>query len=188
MTACPLPRPAPEAVAWDHADSPIGRLLLLGDGRSLTGLHLADHERAPAPTPAWVRRPRAFAAVHRQLDDWFAGRRTSFTVPLRLDGTPFQLAVWTALLDIPYGSTLTYGELAAGLGRPDAPRAVGAANGRNPISVIVPCHRLVGADGSLTGYGWGVERKAWLLAHERAHAERGHRIDVTDSRTTPRRS
>jgi methylated-DNA-[protein]-cysteine S-methyltransferase len=106
--------------------------------------------------------------VRRQLDEYFDGRRTVFTVPLRLVGTPFQVAVWEALLQVPYGATTTYGDLAARLGRPTASRAVGAANGRNPVSVIVPCHRLVGADGGLTGYGWGVERKAWLLAHEQA--------------------
>jgi methylated-DNA-[protein]-cysteine S-methyltransferase len=169
VTARRLPPPGAGPIAWDHADSPIGRLLLLGDGRALTGLHLADHTRSPAPSPVLIRRPDAFAVVRRELDEWFAGRRTTFTAPLRLDGTPFQVAVWTALQDVPYGTTTTYGELANRLGRPSAHRAVGAANGRNPVSVIVPCHRLVGADGSLTGYGWGVERKAWLLAHERAH-------------------
>jgi methylated-DNA-[protein]-cysteine S-methyltransferase len=169
VTTRPLPPPGDGPIAWDHADSPIGRLLLLGDGRALTGLHLADHVRAPKPTADWVRRPRAFSAARRELDEWFTGRRSTFTIPLRLDGTPFQVAVWTALRQIPYGTTTTYGEVATRLGRPAAHRAVGAANGRNPISVIVPCHRLVGADGSLTGYGWGVERKAWLLAHERDH-------------------
>jgi methylated-DNA-[protein]-cysteine S-methyltransferase len=157
-------------VAWTSVDSPIGRLLLVGDSGALTGLYVADHERAPTPASDRPRRPGDFADVQRQLDEYFEGRRTTFTVPLRLDGTPFQVAVWTALLDVAHGTTSTYGELAARLGRPSASRAVGAANGANPISVIVPCHRVVGADGALTGYGWGVERKAWLLAHERAHA------------------
>jgi methylated-DNA-[protein]-cysteine S-methyltransferase len=158
------------SLVHDHLDSPIGRLLLVGDGRALTGLYVADHDRAPVPAAGSTRDPAPFAEARDQLDGYFAGRRTAFTVPLHLVGTPFQVAVWSALLDVPYGSTLSYGELADQLGRPSASRAVGAANGRNPISVIVPCHRIVGADGSLTGYGWGVERKAWLLRHEGALA------------------
>jgi methylated-DNA-[protein]-cysteine S-methyltransferase len=116
----------------------------------------------------WRADEGAFEALQRQLEEYFAGRRTTWDLELRPSGTPFQLAVWSALRDIPYGATVGYGELAAHIGRPSAARAVGAANGANPISIVIPCHRVIGADGSLTGYGWGVEQKAWLLAHERA--------------------
>jgi len=102
----------------------------------------------------------------RQLDEYFAGDRREFSVPLDLIGTAFQISVWRSLEAIPFGDTLTYGEIAAQLGKPEASRAVGAANGRNPISIIVPCHRVVGANGSLVGFAGGVEKKAWLLGHE----------------------
>jgi methylated-DNA-[protein]-cysteine S-methyltransferase len=103
-----------------------------------------------------------------QLDEYFQGVRTRFDLPVRLEGTPFQLEVWSALLDLPYGTTSTYGQVAERIGRPQAARAVGAANGQNPVSIIVPCHRLVGADGGLTGYGWGLDRKRRLLEVEGA--------------------
>lgn len=156
------------ATAYCHIDTPFSRIRLVGEPGVLTGLYLADHERCPAPDPSWREHPALFDHARRQLDEYFEGRRTAFDVPLRLDGTPFQVQVWSALLDIPYGETIGYGELARRVGRPTASRAVGAANGRNPISIIVPCHRVIGADGSLTGYGWGTDRKAWLLAHEQA--------------------
>jgi methylated-DNA-[protein]-cysteine S-methyltransferase len=144
-------------------DSPIGELLLVGDGRSLHRLHMLD-------APARTRLPRdddAFAAVREQLAEYFAGERQTFDVPLAMEGTEFQRAVWSALREIPYGETTSYGELARRLGRPEASRAVGAANGSNPIAVIVPCHRVIGADGSLTGFGGGLERKRTLLDLER---------------------
>jgi methylated-DNA-[protein]-cysteine S-methyltransferase len=147
--------------------TPLGPVLVTGDGEALTGLWFADHARAPEQPSAWPRDDDAFAGVADQLDGYFAGRRTRFDVPLRMAGTPFQRAVWAALREIPFGSTTTYAELAAGIGAPTAARAVGAANGRNPISIVVPCHRVVGRDGSLTGYAWGLERKAWLLRLER---------------------
>jgi methylated-DNA-[protein]-cysteine S-methyltransferase len=108
-----------------------------------------------------------FAEVSSQLEQYFDGHRTEFDLPLTLDGTAFQRRVWTALRGIPYGRTLSYGQLADQIGQPSAARAVGLANGKNPIGIIVPCHRVVGADGSLTGYGGGIERKHYLLAHER---------------------
>jgi methylated-DNA-[protein]-cysteine S-methyltransferase len=153
---------------YRHLDSPVGRIRLTGrDDGVLTGLHLADHDRCP-PVPAeWTPDETAFDDVGEQLDGYFAGTRTEFDVPLALDGSPFQVEVWTVLRAIPYGETSSYAEIARVVGRPSAIRAVGAANGRNPISIIVPCHRVIGADGSLTGYGWGVERKAWLLQLER---------------------
>jgi methylated-DNA-[protein]-cysteine S-methyltransferase len=154
-------------------DSPVGRLRLSGrDDGVLTGLHLADHDRCPPPAAGWAYDDALFDGVRQQLEEYFAGGRTEFDVPLELRGSAFQVAVWTALRAIPYGETASYARIARAVGRPEAVRAVGAANGRNPISIIVPCHRVIGADGSLTGYGWGVERKAWLLQHERAGSGR----------------
>jgi methylated-DNA-[protein]-cysteine S-methyltransferase len=118
----------------------------------------------PFEIPADARHdPPAFAEAEAQLRSYFAGERTTFDLPLAPRGTPFQLRVWEALREIPYGETATYGELAAAVGKPSAVRAVGAANGSNPIAVIVPCHRVIGADGTLTGYGGGLERKRILL-------------------------
>jgi methylated-DNA-[protein]-cysteine S-methyltransferase len=143
-------------------DSPIGPLLLLGEAAALTGLYMAPHD----PDPAWRHDPEPFAAAVEQLEQYFAGERTEFDLPLELHGTAFQLRVWSLLREIPFGETTTYGALADRLGNPRAVRAVGLANGRNPISVIVPCHRVIGADGTLVGYGGGLDRKRALLAHE----------------------
>jgi methylated-DNA-[protein]-cysteine S-methyltransferase len=143
--------------------SPIGELTLVGDGDALAGLYMTDHRHRP-PLPPGARRDDApFAEARRQLGEYFAGERTDFDLRLRMEGTSFQREVWRALRDIPYGHTLSYGELARGIGRPDASRAVGLANGRNPISIVVPCHRVVGSTGSLTGYGGGMDRKRFLL-------------------------
>jgi methylated-DNA-[protein]-cysteine S-methyltransferase len=144
-------------------ESPIGELLLVGDDEALRGLYMQEGRKPGMALPGWRREPGAFAAVETQLNEYFAGRRTSFDLPLEPAGTSFQLRVWRELLEIGYGETVSYGELARRIGRPAAARAVGAANGSNPISVIVPCHRLVGADGALTGYGGGVDRKRQLL-------------------------
>lgn len=143
--------------------SPIGELLLAGDGESLTMLHMQDGPRRTAIRKDWTHCPEAFETVRDQLEEYFAGTRRHFELPLHPEGTSFELAVWQALTEIPYGETVSYGELAAQTGHPDAARAVGVANARNPISVIVPCHRVIGADGSLTGYGGGLERKRLLL-------------------------
>jgi methylated-DNA-[protein]-cysteine S-methyltransferase len=151
-------------VYWTVVDSPIDPLLLVGDG---TGLHELQMEPHSPPAGA-VRDDEALAPVARQLAEYFAGTRTAFDVPLTPHGTAFQQRVWMALRDIPYGRTTSYGELAAELGQPTASRAVGLANGRNPLAVIVPCHRVIGANGSLTGFGGGLPRKRWLLEHERA--------------------
>jgi len=163
---------------YDIVDSPVGRLLVTGDERALGGLFMMDtggHSMTVAP--AWTRRAGMFAAVTDQLAEYFAGSRTEFDLPLAPRGTPFQLAVWTELTRIPYGATVSYGAVAAALGKsPVASRAVGLANGRNPISLIVPCHRVIGADGSLTGYGGGLDRKEWLLRHEGAVFGAGGRV------------
>ena len=151
--------------------SPIGRLLLLGDGHALTGLWMIDADRHTTrfDQSAMTPDPEAFVEVAAQLEAYFAGDLKEFTVPLAPSGTPFQLAVWTELTKIPYGSTVSYGDIARALGkRLVASRAVGLANGSNPISVIVPCHRVIGSDGRLTGYGGGLERKELLLRLEGA--------------------
>jgi methylated-DNA-[protein]-cysteine S-methyltransferase len=159
----------PNAPTWyDIVPSPVGRLALTGDQRALTGLYLLDAgDRSATVKASWVRQEGLFTAAAEQLADYFAGTRTDFDVPLAPIGTPFQLAVWAELTRIPYGATVSYGAVAQALGKSQvASRAVGLANGRNPISIIVPCHRVIGADGSMTGYGWGVDRKQWLLRHE----------------------
>ncbi len=150
---------------YDLVESPIGLLLLLGDGESLSGLGFDGGEQ---PHAIGRRCKSAFADARTQLAEYFAGTRQSFDLPLRPAGTSFQQLAWRALTEIPYGATRTYGEQAARLGRPRAARAVGAANGRNPIPIIVPCHRLVGHGGELTGFGGGLERKRYLLEHEAA--------------------
>lgn len=144
-------------------DTPLGRLLLVGDGDKLHRLSMQDAPRPIPVDPRWQQHDHAFAPVSDQLEQYFDGARRTFEVDLGLDGNPFELRVWNALLAIPYGETVSYGELAAGLGKPDAARAVGLANARNPVAVIVPCHRVIGADGTLTGYGGGLERKRLLL-------------------------
>ena len=153
---------------YAHVDSPIGRLLLLADERSLCGLHMDVAGREPKGRAGWLERPDAapLRDAARQLEEYFGGARRRFDLPLRLEGTPFQRRVWQALLDIPFGDTESYGQLARRIGNPGASRAVGLANNRNPVAIIVPCHRVIGADGSLTGYGGGLDRKSWLLVHE----------------------
>lgn len=147
--------------------SPVGRLTLVADGAGmLCGLYVGDDRRAAGP---WRLDSGPFGEAVEQLGQFFAGERTAFDLPLALHGTPFQRAVWDALLDVPYGTTTTYTALAAAAGRPLAVRAAGAANGRNPISIVVPCHRVVGLDGRLRGYAGGTPAKAHLLAHERRY-------------------
>jgi methylated-DNA-[protein]-cysteine S-methyltransferase len=154
------------ALVYTQTDSPIGELVLAGDGEALSVLHMLDGRHPVRVGADWRRDDAAFIGARAQLDEYFGGARTTFDVPLALDGTPFQLRVWRALLEIPYGETTSYGELARRIESPRAVRAVGLANGRNPIAVIVPCHRVIGADGTLTGYGGGLERKRLLLELE----------------------
>jgi methylated-DNA-[protein]-cysteine S-methyltransferase len=149
---------------WTVIDTPIDSLLLVGDETGLHELHFEPH-RPPAgavPDEGGVLAPSV-----TQLAEYFAGDRTTFDLALCPAGSTFQQKVWMALRDIPYGRTTSYGEIATELGQPTASRAVGLANGRNPLAVIVPCHRVIGANGSLTGFGGGLERKRWLLEHER---------------------
>lgn len=152
-------------------DSPIGPLTLAGENGKLTHLLMLDHSHAPDRT-GWRRDDTAFADVVEQLGAYFAGDLTEFDLSYEMVGTDFQRRVWAALLTIPYGQTRSYGELAMQIGAPKASRAVGLANGRNPISIIVPCHRVIGSNGSLTGYGGGIDRKRLLLdlEHQHSHA------------------
>ncbi len=147
-------------------ESPVGPLTLVADDGLLCGLYMADHRHRPDPDTFGARDPAAFGPAIEQLGAYFAGELTDFDLELAPQGTPFQSRVWSALCDIPYGETFTYGRLAAHIGRPTASRAVGLANGKNPLSIIVPCHRVIGSDGSMTGYGGGLERKRFLLALE----------------------
>jgi methylated-DNA-[protein]-cysteine S-methyltransferase len=149
-------------------ETPVGSLVLAADpDGALTHVRF-DGERYPLTLAGARRDAGPFRDAIDQLEEYVAGARRDFDLPLAPRGTGFQLAAWRALRDIPYGETRSYAAQARVIGRPDAVRAVGAANGRNPISIIVPCHRVVGADGSLTGYGGGLDRKRWLLEHERA--------------------
>jgi methylated-DNA-[protein]-cysteine S-methyltransferase len=156
-------------VACTVLPSPIGDLVLTGDGEALSGVYMGMPRGGL--DPAWRREPGQFREAVAQLDAYFAGDLREFTLTLRPVGTPFQLAVWEALRTIPYGETRSYGEIAAQLGRDGASRAVGAANGSNPLPIVVPCHRVIGADGRLTGFGGGLPRKEWLLAMERGQAQ-----------------
>ena len=151
-----------------HVDSPIGPLLLTSDGESLTGLYMGAPSKSPELDGDWTENPHGgpLPQVARQLQEYFAGTRKVFDLPLKMQGTEFQKRVWRQLTEIPFGETWSYGQLAKRLDNPNGSRAVGLANGRNPIAVIVPGHRVIGADGSLTGFGGGIPRKQWLLAHE----------------------
>ncbi|GAA2780002.1 methylated-DNA--[protein]-cysteine S-methyltransferase [Saccharopolyspora taberi] len=144
-------------------DSPLGELTLVGDGEALTGVYFEGHRRRPAQETFGPRVETGFEETARQLGEYFAGERTRFELPLAPRGDEFHQRVWAQLAEIPYGETRSYGDLARALGDPALAQAVGAANGRNPLCVVVPCHRVVGADGALTGYAGGLDRKRFLL-------------------------
>lgn len=154
-------------VYYTYLQSPIGRLLVTAEGELVTGLYMRGHKGRPEPATDWQRADGPFELLHQQLEEYFAGGRQQFDVPLRMAGTAFQQLVWKALVRIPFGTTITYAQLAARIGRPAAARAVGHANSRNPISILVPCHRVIGADGALAGYAGGLDKKRWLLELER---------------------
>jgi methylated-DNA-[protein]-cysteine S-methyltransferase len=164
------PGHASSALLYTTLESPIGELLLLGDGQALHGLYMQDGRKPRQIARSWRERSAAFAPVIAQLHEYFAGQPLTFELPLVMRGTEFEQCVWHALREIPYGQTVSYGEIARRIGQPAAARAVGLANARNPIAVIVPCHRVIGADGSLTGYGGGLERKRILLELESGQA------------------
>lgn len=147
-------------------DSPIGSLTIAADEEGLRHIIFPQGSRSFATPESWQNAPAAFDAVRRQLDEYFNGKRQGFSLKLAPQGTAFQISVWKALEKIPYNNTRSYGEIAKLIGKPKASRAVGAANGANPLPIIVPCHRVVGATGKLTGFGGGIPTKQWLLDHE----------------------
>jgi methylated-DNA-[protein]-cysteine S-methyltransferase len=154
-------------------ESPLGPIEIAASDGGITALSFVSASKAPrSKTGRSASPPPVLAEAVRELAEYFSGERREFTVRLDLRGTPFELTVWRALLDVPFGRTISYGELGRSVGKPGAARAVGGANHRNPISIIVPCHRVVGADGGLTGYGGGLWRKKWLLEHEQRHTRR----------------
>ena len=149
--------------------SPIGPLTIVAQGGAIAALYMDAQRHAPGPAAFGLpgdAGDEPFAAAARQLDAYFAGQLTEFDLPLALAGTDFQRMVWAGLREVPYGQTVSYGELAHRIGRPAASRAVGLANGKNPVAIVVPCHRVIGSDGSMTGYGGGLDRKRFLLALE----------------------
>jgi methylated-DNA-[protein]-cysteine S-methyltransferase len=156
--------------------SPLGGLTVVAEDGALTGLYFERHRRGPNAEALGTYREPGFEEVRRQLDEYFAGERTRFELPLAPQGKEFQLRVWRLLREIPFGQTRSYGDLARQLGDVSLAQAVGAANGRNPLSVIVPCHRVVGADGSLTGYAGGLDRKRFLLDLEEPAVRRVARL------------
>jgi methylated-DNA-[protein]-cysteine S-methyltransferase len=153
---------------YDLVPSPLGTMLLVARDDALAGIYFEGQRYAPAVAADWRRAANhpALAAARAQLAEYFAGGRTEFTLPLASQGTPFQRAVWAAIATVPFGATIAYRELAARAGRPGSVRAAGTATGRNPWTIVVPCHRIVGADGALTGYAGGLDRKRALLALE----------------------
>lgn len=161
---------------FTHARSPVGRLLLVGDVEAgelaLSGIYFEEAARSVKLAEHAREDGRLFASVRAQLDEYFAGERSAFELVLAPRGTAFQREVWRALMSIPYGTKTTYGAIARAVGRPKAVRAVGAANGQNPLPIVVPCHRVIGRDGTLTGYGGGLDRKRLLLDLEARHAAR----------------
>jgi methylated-DNA-[protein]-cysteine S-methyltransferase len=161
---------------FDTMQTPIGRLLLTATEAGLSGLFMEKHLYGPESYVGWIEDSVRLAETKRQLQRYFDGGLREFDLPLDLHGTPFQIEVWNALREIRFGATWSYRDLAAHIGRPTAVRAVGAANGRNPVSIIVPCHRVIGSDGSLTGYGGGLPRKQFLLEHEARVLGRSPRV------------
>jgi methylated-DNA-[protein]-cysteine S-methyltransferase len=164
--------PQDGAIEYEHLDTPIGRLLLAADERGLRYIEFAGAEQGRRIGRGWRRGRRRLGTAIAQLDAYFDGRLHAFDVALAARGTGFRKAVWDELVRIPYGETISYGELARRIGDAGASRAVGAANGANPLPIIVPCHRVIGANGKLTGFGGGLPVKQWLLDHERRHAPR----------------
>lgn len=153
-------------IQYDLIASPVGELLVTGEDGFVTGLYFEEHKYGPAIGSTWKREPEAFDRLREELGKYFKGALTEFSVPLRASGTAFQESVWKLLREIPHGATRTYGDLARELGMPNGSRAVGSAVGRNPISIVVPCHRVLGSTGAITGFAGGLDRKSKLLELE----------------------
>jgi len=163
-----MPTHADHVTYYTYIDTPVGKLMLAGcDDHGLRYIAFQCGKGTMAPKPEWKQSAAPFRAVERQLREYFQGKRTAFDLKLHPKGTPFQKAVWKALAAIPYGETRSYGDIAKAVGRPAAVRAVGLANGRNPLPIVVPCHRVIGASGKLVGYGGGLHVKQALLDRER---------------------
>lgn len=155
-----------ETIWYDELPTPIGLLRLVADAKGLREVWFEGGKHQKSPDPGWMHDPGKLAFARVQLEEYFAGARQTFSLPLHPVGTPFQLSVWHELANIPYGATISYGEMARRIRQPQAMRAVGAANGRNPLPIVLPCHRVIGANGSLTGFGGGLPVKHFLLAME----------------------
>lgn len=160
---------------YDTMDSELGPILFACDDQSLTRVHFTDSSKPLTMDDTWCRTPKdpLLQETRRQLDEYFSGKRRQFSLPLAMEGTDFQINVWKALTTIPYGTTWSYKELAAAVGNPAACRAVGNANGKNKIVIIVPCHRVIGSDGDLVGFASGLVRKRYLISLEQSYAEIG---------------
>lgn len=160
---------------YDTMDSELGPILFACDDQGLTRVHFTDSSKPLAMDDTWCRTPEdpLLQETRRQLDAYFSGKRRQFSLPLAMEGTDFQISVWKALTTIPYGTTWSYKELAAAVGNPAACRAVGNANGKNKIVIIVPCHRVIGSDGDLVGFASGLVRKRYLISLEQSYAEIG---------------
>ncbi|HTW65485.1 MAG TPA: methylated-DNA--[protein]-cysteine S-methyltransferase [Bryobacteraceae bacterium] len=156
---------------YEWMESPLGKLLLVADEEGLIELAFGQGRTAPVVDALWKKHGAPLREPARQLRAFFAGELHDFDVPLKPSGTAFQQGVWRALCEIPYGETISYGELARRIGNPSASRAVGLANGANPIAIVIPCHRVIGSNGKLTGYGGGLENKRWLLDFERSQRQ-----------------
>jgi methylated-DNA-[protein]-cysteine S-methyltransferase len=155
---------------YSYMDSPVGKLFLAGDQEGIRFINFPKEKKPVVPDSDWVEMPAFFTSAVAELEEYFAGSRRHFSVDIQPRGTDFQLSVWRALQKVPYGKTVSYGELAKRVGNPNASRAVGAANGANPIPIIIPCHRVIGAGGNLTGFGGGLAVKQFLLELEGAIA------------------
>ena len=164
-------------VRYSWMDSPLGKVLLVAAGDGLRGVYFHDQKYLPEIGPDWKRDDRwpVLREARRQIDEYFGCARDRFDLPLAPVGTPFQRAIWKAIAEVPCGATRTYAELAARVGCPGSARVAGAATGRNPLSIVVPCHRIVGSDGSLTGYAGGLDRKRYLLTREKSSSSAGRR-------------
>ncbi len=166
-----IKEPQESMMSYCLLESPVGNILIAGDQRGLKLINFQEGPKAQAADPKWREDSQFFLGAIQQLNSYFNGRLTQFRLPLAPEGTPFQMKVWKALKRIPYGKTVSYGEIAKWIGNPKASRAVGAANGQNPLSIIIPCHRVIGQSGDLVGYGGGLSIKKTLLDHERRQVD-----------------